>query len=208
MSRLWELILKIFLHSPEMDRSVCFSMHLLWMTEKIDYFLRYLVFVGMVSFSVDPFWVQTVLLEFTWSAESANRSWVCQPVSTLLGVAAPSLGFEHWESGQVLMNRMSQLWQGCKKGYKSGNTNEDTATVASPLGHGPSASNRAMTIIHSITSDLPTTWISGISCTISRSCTENFPYCSVSCKVVERGDQRPCGYEPKHQSTVRGPWPG
>ena len=58
---------------------------------------------------------------------------------------------------------------GTKKGYKSGNTNEDTATVASPLGHGPSASNRAMTI--SITSDLPTTWISGISCTISRSCT-------------------------------------
>ena len=60
---------------------------------------------------------------------------------------------------------------GTKKGYKSGNTNEDTATVASPLGHGPSSSNRAMTILHSITSDLPTTWISGISCTISRSCT-------------------------------------
>ena len=60
---------------------------------------------------------------------------------------------------------------GTKKGYKSGNTNEDTATVAIPLGHGPSASNRAMTILHSITSDLPTTWISGISCTISRSCT-------------------------------------
>ena len=28
-----------------------------------------------------------------------------------------------------------------------------------------------MTILHSISSDLPTTWISGISCTISRSCT-------------------------------------
>ena len=53
----------------------------------------------------------------------------------------------------------------------SGNTNEDTATVASSLGHGPSALNRAMTILHSISSDLPTTWISGISCTISRSCT-------------------------------------
>ena len=28
-----------------------------------------------------------------------------------------------------------------------------------------------MTILHSFLSDLPTTWISGISCTISRSCT-------------------------------------
>ena len=33
---------------------------------------------------------------------------------------------------------------------------KDTATVASPLGHGPSALNRAMTTLHSITSDLLT----------------------------------------------------
>ena len=44
MNRLWELFLKIFLHSPEMNRSIFFSMHLLWMTKKIKYFLRYLVF--------------------------------------------------------------------------------------------------------------------------------------------------------------------
>ena len=41
MNRLWELILKIFLHSPELNGSIFFSMHLLWMTKKIHHFLRY-----------------------------------------------------------------------------------------------------------------------------------------------------------------------
>ena len=44
MNRLWELILKIFFNSLEMNRSVFFSMHLLWMTKKKRYFLRYLIF--------------------------------------------------------------------------------------------------------------------------------------------------------------------
>ena len=38
MNRLWELILKIFSGSPEMKRSVFFSMHWLWMTKKKRYF--------------------------------------------------------------------------------------------------------------------------------------------------------------------------
>ena len=46
-----------------------------------------------------------------------------------------------------------------------------TLQLLRALGHGPSALNRAVTILHSISSDLPATWISGISCTISRSCT-------------------------------------
>ena len=38
MNRLWELILKIFLHSPEMNCSIFFSMYLLRMTKKMNYF--------------------------------------------------------------------------------------------------------------------------------------------------------------------------
>ena len=89
---------------------------------------------------------------FTLSAD-INKS--CEQVmsrSTSLNLAGPcrtKLRVQTQRSGQVRMNRMvqtSQLRQGRKKGYKSRNTNEDTATVASPLWHGPSALNRAMTI--------------------------------------------------------------
>ena len=38
MNTLWELNLKIFLHSPELCRSVFFSMHLLWMTNSEKYY--------------------------------------------------------------------------------------------------------------------------------------------------------------------------
>ena len=56
MNRLWELILKMFLHSPEMNRSVFFSIHLLWMTKKINYFLRYLIFGERIFpwFNINP----------------------------------------------------------------------------------------------------------------------------------------------------------
>ena len=40
MNRLWELVLKIFFSSPEMNRSILFSMYLLRMTKKMNYFLR------------------------------------------------------------------------------------------------------------------------------------------------------------------------
>ena len=40
MMNLWELILKIFFNSPEMNRSILFSLYLLRMTKKMDYFLR------------------------------------------------------------------------------------------------------------------------------------------------------------------------
>ena len=43
MNRLWEWILKIFLYSPEMNRSIVFLMYFLWMTKKLNYFLRYLI---------------------------------------------------------------------------------------------------------------------------------------------------------------------
>ena len=43
VNRLQEWILKIFLHSPEMNRSIFFSMHLLRMTKKMNYFLRNIV---------------------------------------------------------------------------------------------------------------------------------------------------------------------
>ena len=39
----WEWILKIFLYSPETKRSIFFSMYLLRMTKKMNYFLQYLV---------------------------------------------------------------------------------------------------------------------------------------------------------------------
>ena len=56
MNRLWKLILKIIILSPEMNRSVFLWMHLLWVTKKINYFLRYLVFgEGTFPwFNVDP----------------------------------------------------------------------------------------------------------------------------------------------------------
>ena len=43
MRSLWELTLKIF-DSPEMNRSIFFSMYFLWVTKKMNYFLRYLIF--------------------------------------------------------------------------------------------------------------------------------------------------------------------
>ena len=45
---LWKLTLKIFFDSPEMNRSIFFSMHLLWMTKKKRYFLRYLIIGGRI----------------------------------------------------------------------------------------------------------------------------------------------------------------
>ena len=55
MRSLWELILKSFLSSPEMNRPVLFSMHL-WMTKKIDYFLRHLTIGERIFpwFNIDP----------------------------------------------------------------------------------------------------------------------------------------------------------
>ena len=125
---------------------------------------------GMISLTVDPFFFECRqlclnshgVLKVRTGHESVTQS-------------QPCWALPHQAKGSNTETRSSAHEQdvstltGTKKGYKSGNTNEDTATVASPLGHGPSASNRAMTILHSITSDLPTTWISGISCTISRS---------------------------------------
>ena len=56
MNRLCELILKIFFHSPEMNRSTLFSMYLLRMTKKMNYFLRYLIFRERIFpwFNIDP----------------------------------------------------------------------------------------------------------------------------------------------------------
>ena len=127
--------------------------------------------------SWNDFFIRGPLFECRQLGWIYMKCWKCEQVMSrstslnLTGRCRIKLRVQTLRSGHVLMNRMTQLWQGCKKGYKSGNTNEDTATVASPLGHGPSALNRAMTILHSITSDLLTTWISGISCTISCSCT-------------------------------------
>ena len=39
------MILKIFFDSPEMNSSILFSMHMLCLTKKIHYFLRYF-FIG------------------------------------------------------------------------------------------------------------------------------------------------------------------
>ena len=49
MNRLWAWILKIFLNSPEMNRSILFSMYFLWMTKKMNHFLRNLVLGENVS---------------------------------------------------------------------------------------------------------------------------------------------------------------
>ena len=40
MRNSWELTLKIFFNSPDMNRSILFSLHLLRVTKKMDYFLR------------------------------------------------------------------------------------------------------------------------------------------------------------------------
>ena len=63
MNRLWELTLKIFFDSPEMNRSILFSMYFLRMTKKMHYILRnfvrresfpgsisiqFLLFIGMI----------------------------------------------------------------------------------------------------------------------------------------------------------------
>ena len=55
-NRLCEWILKILLYSPEMNHSIFFSMHLLWMTKKIDYFLWNLVLRERLFpwFNIDP----------------------------------------------------------------------------------------------------------------------------------------------------------
>ena len=49
MNRLWELVLKIFFYSKEMNRSIFFSMYLLRMKKKMDYCLRNLVLGESVS---------------------------------------------------------------------------------------------------------------------------------------------------------------
>ena len=49
MNRLCEWILKIFLHSPEMNLSIFFSMYFLWVTQKMNHFLRNLVLGERVS---------------------------------------------------------------------------------------------------------------------------------------------------------------
>ena len=84
-----ELVLKIFLHSPEMNRSVFFSMHLLSVTEKIRYFLRYLVFGERIFPWFNP------ILFFQW-----KRFWWRRQASSLLcgfafafGKHAKSLAF-------------------------------------------------------------------------------------------------------------------
>ena len=53
---LWKLIPKIILNSPEMNRSIFFSMYFLWVTKKMNHFLRNLVFgEGMFPwFNIDP----------------------------------------------------------------------------------------------------------------------------------------------------------
>ena len=43
MNRLWEWILKIFFDSPDMNRSILFSMYCLRVSKKMDYFLRHFV---------------------------------------------------------------------------------------------------------------------------------------------------------------------
>ena len=43
MRRRQQLFLKIFLNSPELICSILFSLHMLWMTKKIHYFLRHFI---------------------------------------------------------------------------------------------------------------------------------------------------------------------
>ena len=78
MNRLWELILKIFLHSPEMNRSVFFSMYLLWMTKKINYFLRYFVFGERIFpwFNIDPI-PSFNENDSRWRASRFSSLWFC-----------------------------------------------------------------------------------------------------------------------------------
>ena len=72
---LWELILKIFFNSPEMNRSVFLSMHLLWMTKEMNHFLRHLVlgekiFPGSIS-------IQFLLSMGTILGEESAGSLLC-----------------------------------------------------------------------------------------------------------------------------------
>ena len=56
MNRLWEWILKIFCYSPEMNRSIFFSMYFLWKTKKMNHFLRNFVLRDRIFpwFKINP----------------------------------------------------------------------------------------------------------------------------------------------------------
>ena len=76
MRNLWKLALKIF--SPEMNRSVFFSMHLLWMTKKERYFLRYLIFGERIFpwFNINPL-PSLNGNDSWWIASKFSSLWFC-----------------------------------------------------------------------------------------------------------------------------------
>ena len=75
--RFWQLILRIFLHSPEMNRSLFFSLHLFWMTKTINYFLRYLVFGERIFpwFNIDP--IPFNGNDTWWRVSRFSSFWIC-----------------------------------------------------------------------------------------------------------------------------------
>ena len=69
MNRLWKMTLKIFFHSP---------MHLLWMTKKICYFLRYFIIGERIFpwFNVNP--IPSPNKEYSWlKADKFSSLWFC-----------------------------------------------------------------------------------------------------------------------------------
>ena len=78
VNRLWELTLKIFFHSPEMNRSIFFSKYFLWVTKKMDHFLRNLVLGERLFpwFNIDPI-PSFHGNDSWWRANKFSSLWFC-----------------------------------------------------------------------------------------------------------------------------------
>ena len=75
MRRVWELILKVFFDSPEMNCSIFFSMHMLWMTKKIHHFLRYFKIGEWIFpwFNISPSPLPN--RNYSWRRAGRSSSW-------------------------------------------------------------------------------------------------------------------------------------
>ena len=78
MRRMQEMFPKIFFNSPELNCSIFFSMHLLWMTKKIHYFLRYIIIGERIFpwFNISPSSLPNRNCSW-WRAGRFSSLWFC-----------------------------------------------------------------------------------------------------------------------------------